>query len=44
MPAPAEAGASVDFAAPLAQVALCVLTEAIAFLGVLAAADPGGIT
>ena len=44
MPAGVEAGASVVFAAPLALVELCVLTEAIDFLGVLAAADAGGIT
>ena len=44
MPAAVEAGASVDFASALALVELCVFTEAIAFLGVLAAADPGGIT
>ncbi len=44
MPAAVEAVASVDFASALALVELCVFTEAIAFLGVLAAADPGGTT
>jgi len=44
MPAAVEAGASVDFATALAPVELCVFTEAITFLGVLAAEGPGGIT
>ncbi len=44
MPAAVEAGASIGFAVPLALVELCVLAEAITFMGVLAAADAGGIT
>jgi len=44
MPAAVEAGASVDFATALALVELGVFTEAITFLGVLAAEDPGRIT
>src|SRR5260370_27402102 len=44
VPAAVEPGESIDFAAPLALVELCVLAEAITFMGALAAADAGGIT
>src|SRR5258708_27773924 len=44
VPAAVEAGESLAFAVPVALLELCVLTEAINFLGLLAAADADGIT
>lgn len=44
MPAAVAAGAALDFARPVRLLELCVLAEAIVFLGVLAAEEVAGTT